>query len=133
MMTDPHIRLNSGTLTHEQMSLLINQLGLELTYVDKDDICRFWTDVPNPIFLRTQEILGTHVLECHPEAVHDKIMNMLDEFRSGTRDTDSHWSSADSREGRRVLVTYRAIRSESGEYNGCVEIVQDLAGLPEIE
>lgn len=131
-MSETKVALNRGTLTGEQIALLINQLGLELTFIDEQDICRFWTDVPDPIFERTGEILGTHVLDCHPEHTHDKIMTLLNDFRTGRKDHESHWSTSKARENRRVLVTYRAIRNESGEYKGCVEIVQDLEEIAQM-
>lgn len=128
-MENRQVSLKTGALSEEQVALLLNQIGLEVTFIDEEDRYRFFTDVPNPIFDRGAEIIGTHVLDCHPEATHEGIMTMLEEFRTGAKETESHWSKSKAKEGRRVLVTYRAIRGVNGEYRGCVEIVQDIEGL----
>jgi len=120
------IKLKTGELSPELLSLLLNQIGLELTLVDDEDRYVYFTDVANPIFERTADIIGTHILDCHSEATHAGIMEMIRQFRDGEKDSEWNWSDSNRRRNRWVRATYRAIRDEAGTYKGCVEIIEDL-------
>ena len=71
------IRLPSGTFTVEELISVLNTLPFDITFVDKDDKVRYFTQGKERIFDRNRSILGRKVQMCHPpSSVHvvEKIL-----------------------------------------------------------
>ncbi len=115
--------LPSGSLTVPELTLLLNTVPFDLTFVDRDDIVRFFTQGAERIFARTRAILGRKVQHCHPPASMHVVDSILDAFRSGQKDEASFWIQM---KGRFLHIEYRALRDADGTYMGCLEISQDL-------
>lgn len=112
-----------GSLAPEVLALLPQGEDVELTFVDDEDIYRYFTRLPRVIFERTPDILGTDVLSCHPLHSHNAVRRVLRDLRSGRRD---EISKVDRKEGERIEVRYIAVRDPAGTYLGCVEAVRRL-------
>jgi hypothetical protein len=111
------------------MQLLFTNLPGEVTFVDENDIIRFYSTHPSPIFSRTKDIIGTSVIDCHSEESHNAVRVMLDDFRENRRSTGE---TRIVKDGRNILVTYIALRDENGNYRGMFEFTQDVTDLKEI-
>lgn len=120
---DNRVRLPSGAMTPEELTHVLNTIPFDLTYVDADDIVRFFTQGRERIFSRTRAILGRKVQMCHPARSTHIVQRILDDFRSGRQSRAPFWIQM---KGRFIHIEYFAIRSDEGEYLGCLEVSQDL-------
>lgn len=122
--------LGTGILSHEQIQLLINHLPIDITYVDEDDTVRFFSNPKHRFFTRSKSIIGRTVQNCHPhESVHivDEILNS---FKAGKKEKASFWIQM---KGRFILIEYYAIRSNTNEYKGTIEVSQDVTEIRKLK
>ena len=111
-----------GRLTPAQVAALFNAIPMEITFVDADDVNRFFNEGPK-VFKRPSMALGRDVYSCHPPKIEAMARAVIEDFRSGKRDSVPIWME---KGGRTMLVTYMAVRNDAGEYLGTVELVQDM-------
>jgi len=124
------IPLQTGALTGPQISLLLTHLPLDVTYVDADDAVRFYSETPERIFRRTPAIIGRKVQKCHPPASVHRVQRIIDDFRAGTRDTAEFWIQM---QGTFIHIRYFALRDEQGQYQGTIEVTQDITHVRALE
>lgn len=120
---DKRVRLPSGAMTPEELTQVLNTIPFDLTFVDADDIVRYFTQGRERIFSRTRAILGRKVQMCHPAKSTHIVQQILDDFRSGRQSQAPFWIQM---KGRFIHIEYFAIRSDEGDYLGCLEVSQDL-------
>ena len=89
MMSD--FPLQTGDLTISQINLMLTHLPVDMTFVDEDGTVRYFSETPERIFKRTPAIIGRKVQNCHPPASVDKVIEIIEDFRSGKRDTAEFW------------------------------------------
>ncbi|MHB0977010.1 MAG: DUF438 domain-containing protein [Candidatus Aquicultorales bacterium] len=128
--TGEAIEFDTGTLTLEQIEGIFKTLPVELTFVDAEDIMRFFTETEAKIFIRTKATIGRQVQKCHPQKSVHMVDRILDEFKSGVRDVAEFWLTL---KGRLLHVRYFPVRNKEGEYLGCLEMVQDISEIKNIK
>ena len=116
------ITMPGGHLTIEQLTALLNTIPLEITFVDSDNINRFFNDGPK-VFKRPAMAIDRDVFSCHPPKIEPMVRQIIDDFRNNSRDDVSVWME---KGGRIMLVKYMAVRDKSGKYVGTLELVQDM-------
>lgn len=124
------VELETGDFLPKELEVLLDTLPVEITFVDKDDIVRYFNQPKDRIFLRTKAVLGRKVQQCHPQKSLHLVNQILNEFKDGTRDVAEFWIT---REGRLIHIRYFAMRDEEGDYLGCVEMAQDITEIKKIE
>ncbi len=124
------LRLETGALTVEQVNRLFAHLPVDITYVDGDDRVRFFSQTKDRIFPRSPAIIGRKVQQCHPPASVHRVQRILDDFRAGRRDQAEFWIQM---RGRFLYIAYYAVRDEQGEYQGTVEVTQDIGHIRTLE
>ncbi len=117
------IKLPSGTFTAEELTAALNALPFDVTFVDKDDTVRYYSEGSERIFERNRSVLGRKVQLCHPPASMHIVQKILDDFRSGRENRAPFWINM---RGKFVHIEYFALRNEKGEYLGTLEVTQDL-------
>lgn len=116
-----HVALETGLLTPDQIDLLLNRLPVDVTFVDENDVVKFYSEGTR-IFPRSPGIIGRKVQNCHPKASVHVVQRILDAFRAGERDVAEFWIEKDE---RFIHIRYFAVRDPDGGYKGVVEVVQD--------
>ncbi len=129
-LTDTPVVFPTGRLTAEELRLIFPTLPLDFTFIDADDRVRFYSLGPDPIFSRVKSDLGQKVEDCHPSASVPVVKRILSDFRSGEQDVIDSWIN---HKGKFAHVRYFAVRDSAGEYVGCLEMVQDIKPLRELE
>ncbi len=124
------LSLKTGALTLQEVTWLLTHLPLDITYVDKDDTVRFFSETRERIFPRSPAIIGRKVQQCHPPASVHRVQQILNDFRAGKRDEAEFWIQM---KGMFVHIRYFAIRNERGGYQGTVEVTQDVSGIRALE
>ena len=116
------IVMPGGHMTVEQLTALLNTIPLEITFIDADNINRFFNEGPK-VFKRPGMALDREVFSCHPPKIEPMVRAIIDDFRNNRRDTVPVWMD---KNGTTFLVTYMAVRDKQKNYLGTVEVVQDM-------
>ncbi len=117
------VHLPSGVLSMEELEAIFNTIPFDITFVDKDDYVRFFSQGKKRIFPRTRAILGRKVQMCHPPSSVHIVERILDDFKSGKQDKAVFWINM---KGRFIHIAYYAVRNEEGEYLGTLEVSEDI-------
>lgn len=128
--TDNQVRFPSGKLSQEELLGILNTMPFDMTFVDKDDKVKYFTEGAERIFARSRAILHRDVRMCHPPSSVHIVDKIIEDFRSGKEDTAPFWIQMG---GKFIYINYYAIRNENGEYLGTLEISQDLTKLRALE
>jgi len=127
---DGAVPLSTGKLTQQQLDRMLTHLPVDLSFVDPEGRVQFYSDNPDRIFPRSPAVIGRNVANCHPPQSVDTVLRILDAFKDGSRDTAKFWLQLG---GRFLLIQYFAVRSEGGEYVGCLEVSQDVTDIRSLE
>jgi hypothetical protein len=130
MNTEGLIPLSTGSLTLQQIDLMLTHLPVDVTYVDENDQVRYFTQGKERIFDRSPAIIGRQVTQCHPPQSVHRVQIILNDFRSGKRDLAEFWIQMG---GKFVHIRYYALRDENDDYKGCIEVTQDITHIRELE
>ena len=129
MPHDREIGMPTGNLSVEELTAMLNVLPVDVTFVDADDRVKYFSQSKDRIFVRATSVLGRSVQNCHPPQSLKKVTEILDSFRSGTRDHADFWIQL---KGQFVHIRYFAVRDPNGRYLGTLEVTQDLAPLRQL-
>lgn len=119
---DDEIVMAGGHMTVEQLSAMLNTIPLEITFVDKENINRYFNE-GSKVFKRPGMAIDREVFSCHPPKIEVQVRKIIESFKNNTADKVPIWME---KNGRTMLVTYMAVRNKAGEYIGTVELVQDM-------
>ena len=119
---DQKVVLNGGVLSAEQLNSILNALPLEITFVDIDNMNRYF-NIGHKAFKRPTLSLNHEVFDCHPHQVAQMVKGMFENFRSGKKDRVEIWMK---KEGKPYFVIYQALRDEKGNYLGTLEMCQPM-------
>lgn len=111
-----------GHLTIKQLTAMLNTIPLEISFVDADNINRFFNE-GSKVFKRPGMAIDREVFTCHPPKIEKQVRRIIEEFRNGTLDRVPVWMD---KNGRTMLVTYMAVRDKNNQYLGTMELVQDM-------
>jgi DUF438 domain-containing protein len=121
--------LPTGRFMPEELSAMLNALPVDITFVDKEDTVKYFSEGSERIFPRTKAIIGRKVVNCHPPASMHIVEKILADFKSGKKSHEDFWLSVG---GKFILIRYYAVRSPQGEYLGTVEVTQDIGSIQKI-
>lgn len=123
------IKLPSGIFTTEQLTWMLNTLPFDITFVDKDDFVKYFSEGKERTFIRTRSIIGRNVSNCHPPASVHIVEKIVSDFKSGRKDQEDFWIKLGD---KFVLIRYYAVRNDQGEYLGVLEVTQDIKEIQQI-
>lgn len=110
---------------------IMDALPIDVSFVDADDKVAYFNLPRNGrVFARTKMDIGRNVERCHPPQSIDKVRQILDSFKNGSRDRADFWLPMGD---KLVLIRYFPVRGAGGEYLGTLEVTQDIAKLKKIE
>jgi uncharacterized protein len=117
------VNMGTGFLDLEQLIILMNNLPVDITFIDENDEVQYFSGGKHRIFHRSKAIIGRKVQNCHPaESVH--IVNeIITAFRNGQKDHADFWVQM---KDRFIYIRYFALRNEQGLYKGTIEVSQDV-------
>ena len=124
------IVLPSGVLKIPELVRMLDTLPFDITFVDKDDEVKYFSQSAERIFPRSTSIIGRKVANCHPPKSVHVVEKIVADFKSGRKDHEDFWiKMAD----RFVLIRYYAVRDQDGSYLGTLEVTQDIAPIQMLE
>ena len=117
-------------LKSETVKALLNALPVEVSFVDENDQVRYFNKNGKRIFPRSKGVLGLRVQKCHPEKSIQRVVQILDSFKSGKRDAAEFWINL---KGRLIYIRYFCVRDKQGRYLGTLEVTQDVTDIQKIK
>ncbi len=127
---DGIVNLPSGIFKVEELTAMLNTLPLDITFVDKNDVVKYFSQGEERIFTRTKSIIGRKVSNCHPPASINIVEKIVEDFKDGKKDNEDFWIKMDD---KYIYIRYFAVRNSEGKYLGVVELTQDIKGIQEIK
>ena len=119
-----------GKLTLEQINLLFQHLPVDISYVDENELVKFYTDTPHRVFPRSKNVIGRQVTNCHPRSSVHIVREIVDKFRNGEQDKAEFWIN---KPGLFIYIIYYAVRDEAGRFRGVLEMMQDCTHIRDLE
>ena len=120
----------TGTLSKEKIEAIFDHLPVDITFVDKEDTVRYFSQSKERIFPRTKAVIGRKVQQCHPQKSLHIVNQILEDFKSGRRDSAEFWINL---KGRLIYIRYFAVHDKNGDYLGCLEATQDITDIKKIK
>ena len=124
------VRLPSGSFSVNELTLLFNAMPMDITFVDKNDKVKFFTQGSHRIFDRNRAILGRDVRMCHPPHSMHIVDQILNDFKNGKESSAPFWIQM---QGKFIYITYLPLRDKDNNYMGTIEFSQDLTALRALE
>lgn len=125
-----NIQLPTGGFSAEELLAILNTLPVDMTFVDRNDKVKYFSQSSERIFQRNRAILNRDVRHCHPPASAHIVDKILDDFKSGAQTHAPFWINMG---GKMIHIEYFALRNVEGEYLGTLEVSQDLTGYRALE
>jgi DUF438 domain-containing protein len=123
------VKFDTGILSFKELGIILNTLPVDITFIDNNDIVKYFSQTKERIFPRTKAVIGRTVQNCHPPASVHIVNKMLDDFRAGRKDNEDFWI----RMGEiYVYIRYFAVRNNNSEYIGTLEVTQNIKPIKEI-
>ncbi len=124
------VALPTGSFELRELVAVLNALPVDITFIDRDDTVRYFSEGKGRIFVRTGSVIGRRVQNCHPPKSVAVVEKILRSFKSGERDSADFWINL---QGRLVFIRYFAVRDGGGGYLGTLEVTQDVTDIKKLE
>ena len=99
-------------LSEEQLEGILETMPVEISFVDENDLIRFWNKHERRIFKRPVSVIGKSMRNCHPKHSLGKVNQILSDFKSGKRDSAEFWINLGE---RKVYIRYFAVPDKAGK------------------
>lgn len=126
-----HIQLPSGSFSAEELLAILNTLPVDMTFVDKDDKVKYFSQGAERIFQRNRAILNRDVRHCHPPASAHIVDKIIEDFKTGRENRAPFWINMGGK--KMIHIEYFALRNEKGEYLGTLEVSQNVQPYRDLE
>ncbi|MNO39750.1 Hemerythrin HHE cation binding domain protein [compost metagenome] len=124
------IRFETGLLSLHQLETVLNHLPVDLTFIDENDVVRYFSHGKERIFARTKAVIGRTVQNCHPPQSVHVVEKLLADFKAGRKDAEDFWIAI---KDKFIYIRYFAVRDEAGQYMGTLEFTQNIAPIRALE
>jgi PAS domain S-box-containing protein len=119
-------------MSDELVKAMWDALPVETTVIDANDEVVAWNKHETRIFHRPMSSMGLNFRECHPQESLDKVVQIVEDMRSGRRDKARFWIDFAVTPGgqkHKILIEFYALRDQKGVYLGCLEAAQDVQDI----
>ena len=123
-------------MSKEMVQAMIETMPAEITIIDSNDEVVAWNQHNKRIFKRPMSCMGMDFRQCHPVSSIAKVEEIVAEMKSGAKDKASFWIDLELKPGEpkhKIFIEFYALRSQSGEYLGCMEFTQDVEEIRRLQ
>lgn len=124
-----YVKLESGILSFKEIEALLNTLPVDITFVDKEGLVKYFSMGKERIFPRTKAVIGRKVQNCHPPASVHVVEKIVEDLQSGKKEHEDFWIKKGD---TFVMIRYFAVRDNNGEFLGIIEFTQNIAPIQAI-
>ena len=127
---DYKLKTETGELTFNQIVMVLDNLPIDVTFVDENNKVRYFSRPKDRFFPRSPAIIGRDVKNCHPpDSVH-VVEGIVEGFKSGKENVAKFWINL---KGKTILIQYFALRDGDNNYKGVLEVGQDITDIKKLE
>jgi len=127
---DSFFSSSTGHLSLEQLQLFLDYLPIDCTLVDKDNKVVYFNRPKDRIFPRSPSVIGRDVRHCHPAESVDVVDAIIQAFKDHQRDEARFWIEM---RGKFLYIRYFALRDANGNYQGTLEVSQDVSDIRHLQ
>lgn len=127
---DGYIHFETGIVSIKQLEIFLNHLPVDITFIDENDVVRYFSHGKERIFARTKAVIGRTVQNCHPPQSVHVVEKLLEDFKSGAKETEDFWIQM---KDKFIYIRYFAVRDEKGTYMGTLEFTQNVSEIRALE
>ena len=127
---DNMITFPTGKLQVNELMKILDKLPVDITFVDKDDRVKYFSNNKDRIFVRTRSVLGRSVQNCHPPQSVNVVEEIVTSFKEGKKDSVDFWINLNE---KIVYIRYYDVRNDEGNYLGTLEVTQDITDVKKLE
>jgi len=120
------VKLGEGWMTTEQIDLMLQNLPIDISFVDEYDRVLYYSDNPERIFPRSPGVIGRNVANCHPPKSVHIVQRIVQAFRNKEKKVAEFWLELG---GKFVHIRYFPVYDKEGNYRGTLEVSQDVTGI----
>ena len=120
----------TGKLTLEQINLIYKHLPVDISFVDENELVKFYSDTDHRVFPRSKNVIGREVTNCHPRKSVHIVKEIVDKFRSGEQDKAEFWIN---KPNMFIYIVYVAVRDADGKFRGVLEMMQDCTHIRNLQ
>lgn len=125
-----YISFPTGKLSLDELSSILNTLPIDITFIDDNNIVKYFSDSKERIFLRTKSVIGRDVKNCHPPQSIDKVEKVISDLKNGVKKSHDFWIKI---QDKFIYIRYFAVRDEFGKFLGILEVTQDITEIKKLE
>ncbi|MDD4453022.1 MAG: DUF438 domain-containing protein [Proteiniphilum sp.] len=119
-----------GKLTLEQINLLYQHMPVDISFVDENELVKFYTDTKHRVFPRSKGVIDREVRNCHPPKSIHLVEEIIEKFRSGEQSKAEFWIN---KPDLFIYIVYIAVRDDKGNFRGVMEMMQDCTHIRQLE
>lgn len=127
---EEELDVTTGKLSLKQINMIFQNLPLDISFVDENEIVKFYSDTDHRIFPRSKNVIGRNVKNCHPRKSVHIVEEIIEKFRNGEEDYADFWIN---KPGAFIYIYYAAVRDEEGNFKGILEIMQDCTRIRNLQ
>ena len=124
------ISMPTGHFSTNELMAIFKTMPFDVTFVDKDDIVRYFSPGAERIFDRSRAILGRSVQYCHPPKSVHIVNQILEDFKSNKQNQARFWIRLGS---KLIYIVYYALRDNENNYLGTLEVTQNATEISQLE
>ncbi len=124
------IQLPTGSFQLTELLKVLNTLPVDITFVDKNDKVKYFSQSADRIFTRSRAIINRDVRHCHPPSSVHIVEKILEDFKSGKETYAPFWIQM---KGKFIHIAYYALKDDNDDYMGTLEVSQDLTAYRALE
>lgn len=124
------LEVTTGNLSLSQINMIFQNLPLDISFVDENEIVKFYSDTDHRIFPRSKNVIGRDVKNCHPRKSVHIVEEIIDKFKKGEEDHVDFWIN---KPGIFIYIYYAAVRDEKGNFKGILEVMQDCTRIRNLQ
>ena len=121
--TGSGIQLPSGSFSVTELLAILNSLPVDMTFVDKNDKVKYFSQGEERVFQRNRAIINRDVRHCHPPASSHIVDKIIEDFKGGRESRAPFWIKLGD---KFIHIEYFALRDDKGEYLGTLEVSHDV-------
>lgn len=118
--------LDEGNIPLEIINLILKKIPLDISYVDENDIVRYYSATEDRIFPRSPGVIGRAVQNCHPPKSLHIVNDILESFKKKKKNSAEFWITI---KGRFLHIRYFPLYDKEGNYKGVIEVTQDVTDI----
>lgn len=124
-----YVDFPTGKVSVRELMVILNTLPVDISFVGADNRVKYFSESKDRIFIRTRAVIGREVKNCHPPQSVDRVMNVVEELRSGNSKSVDFWLNVN---GRTVYIRYFGIFDGEKNFLGTLEVTQDITEIQKL-